>query len=380
MKGLVLEGGGAKGAFHCGAVKALYDNGYSFDGVAGTSIGAINGALIVQDCGYETLYKMWTEIKPSDITDLDNLEVTKLFNKEFSGKTFKYWAKQAIKTINNLGVPTEKTLAYLQQYIDEEKIRKSKMDYAIVTYCLSTRKPLELLKEDIPEGKMLNYIFASAYYPAFKLDRLDGKFFIDGGVYNNLPLNILPSHNHYDEIFAIRTMSKMPHKTIENDSVTVHYICPSEDLGSTVNINRKNINDKLKLGYYDTLRFIKRYIGNKFYIDGTIDLFDRIIRNMTDDQRAVYFSINQFEANEIYQKRQNISSAAFDSKTFIFWDTIAKSCGIEKYKIYRPKEFLNTILQNDAAITDQNHKQPKKMKEYIQLYTQIRENVKEVLK
>ena len=54
-KGLVLEGGGAKGAFQCGAIKALYDNGYTFDGVAGTSIGAINAAILAQDGNYQTL-------------------------------------------------------------------------------------------------------------------------------------------------------------------------------------------------------------------------------------------------------------------------------------------------------------------------------------
>ena len=43
MRGLVLEGGGAKGSFHIGVLKALFESGYTFDGVAGTSIGAING-------------------------------------------------------------------------------------------------------------------------------------------------------------------------------------------------------------------------------------------------------------------------------------------------------------------------------------------------
>ena len=48
MLGLVLEGGGAKGSYHAGAIKALHESGYSFDGVMGTSIGAINGAIVAQ--------------------------------------------------------------------------------------------------------------------------------------------------------------------------------------------------------------------------------------------------------------------------------------------------------------------------------------------
>ena len=45
---LVLEGGGAKGAYQIGAYMALKEKGFEFDHVVGTSIGAINGAVIAQ--------------------------------------------------------------------------------------------------------------------------------------------------------------------------------------------------------------------------------------------------------------------------------------------------------------------------------------------
>lgn len=44
--GLVLEGGGAKGAYQIGAWKALKEAGVKIKGIAGTSVGALNGALI----------------------------------------------------------------------------------------------------------------------------------------------------------------------------------------------------------------------------------------------------------------------------------------------------------------------------------------------
>ena len=43
---LVLEGGGAKGAYQIGAWKALKEAGVKINAVAGTSVGALNGALI----------------------------------------------------------------------------------------------------------------------------------------------------------------------------------------------------------------------------------------------------------------------------------------------------------------------------------------------
>ena len=57
MYGLVLEGGGAKGAYQAGAIKALLDNDYKFDLITGTSIGAINGAFLVQG-NFDEIYEL----------------------------------------------------------------------------------------------------------------------------------------------------------------------------------------------------------------------------------------------------------------------------------------------------------------------------------
>ena len=56
--GLTLEGGGARGAYHIGAVKALLENGYEFGAIVGTSIGAINAAFLAQG-DFDEIYKMW---------------------------------------------------------------------------------------------------------------------------------------------------------------------------------------------------------------------------------------------------------------------------------------------------------------------------------
>ena len=47
--GIVLEGGGARGAYQIGVWKALREAGMKIKGVAGTSVGALNGALICMD-------------------------------------------------------------------------------------------------------------------------------------------------------------------------------------------------------------------------------------------------------------------------------------------------------------------------------------------
>ena len=44
--GVVLEGGGAKGAYQIGAWRALWEAGVKIRGISGTSVGALNGALM----------------------------------------------------------------------------------------------------------------------------------------------------------------------------------------------------------------------------------------------------------------------------------------------------------------------------------------------
>ena len=58
--GLILAGGGAKGAYQIGAWKALIELGIQIEAIAGTSIGAINGAFIAQG-DFDKALTVWEE-------------------------------------------------------------------------------------------------------------------------------------------------------------------------------------------------------------------------------------------------------------------------------------------------------------------------------
>ena len=68
--GLVLEGGGARGAYQIGAWKALREAGISISAVAGTSVGALNGALICMD-DLELAENIWKNISRSQVMDVE---------------------------------------------------------------------------------------------------------------------------------------------------------------------------------------------------------------------------------------------------------------------------------------------------------------------
>lgn len=265
MRGLVLEGGGAKGAFHAGALKALFERGYTFDGVTGTSIGAVNGAMVAQG-DFDLCLELWQSASPSMLFDCDNDMFIKLSKGEYDKTSLIYALKLLKKVVSGRGVSISKPLKLIEQYVDEDKLRQSSIDYGLVTVDITNKwMPVEVFKEDIAIGELSKYILASAYFPIFKRESLVGKKFFDGGIHDNLPINPL-IRKGYDEIITIRTMSNLPGQKVIDGTVKVNHINPSEGLGRTFDFTPDKIAYNLEMGYYDALRFTDKLEGTKYYV------------------------------------------------------------------------------------------------------------------
>ena len=61
MNALVLGGGGSRGAYQFGAIKALKELGYEYEIITGASVGALNALFLGHD-KYDLLEKMWHTI------------------------------------------------------------------------------------------------------------------------------------------------------------------------------------------------------------------------------------------------------------------------------------------------------------------------------
>ncbi len=70
LRALVLSGGGGRGAFHAGVYQYLSEQGWQPDVVVGTSIGAVNGAAIVQGVSAQALCDIWLSLEERDIQGL----------------------------------------------------------------------------------------------------------------------------------------------------------------------------------------------------------------------------------------------------------------------------------------------------------------------
>ena len=74
--GIILEGGGVKGAYQVGALKALQEINFEISGYAGTSIGALNAALIAQG-DYKKMINLWKDVSMNELIGIDEEEAFK---------------------------------------------------------------------------------------------------------------------------------------------------------------------------------------------------------------------------------------------------------------------------------------------------------------
>ena len=114
--------------------------------------------------------------------DIEEDKLMLALNREINTNVIKYMSTFLSNTIKEKGVDTAKIRKILIENIDEKKLKKSKCGFGLVTFSLSERRGVELYKEEIPEGKLHDYILASSRLPGFKQEELDGKYYIDGRI------------------------------------------------------------------------------------------------------------------------------------------------------------------------------------------------------
>ena len=169
-RGIALSGGGTKGSYELGVWKALNELGIDYQIVTGTSIGSINGALMATG-DYDRAYELWSTITKEDMME-DGINLTDTIEGMYDQiETIGPFLKKYIK---NKGADISPFTAFIETLIEEDKIRKSKTDFGLVTVEFPSLKPCELTKSDIPEGLMKDYILASsAIFPLFPMHKIE---------------------------------------------------------------------------------------------------------------------------------------------------------------------------------------------------------------
>jgi len=256
--GLALAGGGTRGSYHIGVWKALRELGKSIEAVTGTSIGAVNGAFIVSDA-YDEAVDIWNSIEMTDIVKL---------TEEIKEKENLFGIKNLFAVINELrsnkGIDVTPFEKILNSRINESRVRKSAVDYGLVTYNISDNKSMQLFKKDIPDGKLCEYIMASAAFPGFKPKKIGRSVYVDGGVRNNMPVDMLIERD-CDNIIAVDVGGIGIVRSANVSGRNIVTVRPSELVVGIMDFNTEAIKKNISQGYYDTMKAFGKYSGKYFY-------------------------------------------------------------------------------------------------------------------
>lgn len=291
MVGLVLEGGGVRGSYQIGAFIALYDCGIKPDGFVGTSIGAFNAAMLAAGHHFELL-DFWESVNVAKLFDIKPFNIKKT---DFNG--LKKSIKSYLNILTNKGLDTKGMMNILDDILDVEALYKSNKDFGLVTVRLKDLTPILKYKEDIPKNKIKEYILASCYLPVFKKEKIiDGNYYFDGGIYDISPVNMLIKKG-YKKIYVVKlNCIGISQKITENVDLTV--IEPSRNLGGILHFNQDIIKDNIKMGYYDTIRVLKKLDGYKYVFKPRSMAYYRFItRNI--DKRLLKRVANFFDSKNI---------------------------------------------------------------------------------
>lgn len=361
---LSLEGGGARGAYQIGAVKALYEYGFKFKAIVGTSIGAINGAYLAQG-DFEKIYKMWQTMSFEDLLDLDNEAMKNLINVNLSLDNVRYLSKKLGYSIKNGGLDITNERKILEEGIDEKKLRNSDILYGLVATCLTDIKGEELFVDEIEEGKVVDYIIASSNLPVFKRSMIGDKKYLDGGLWDNCPVHMLEQKG-FNDVIVIRAHKRNRIRDYKNivkrGNIRIHMVEPIDTLPGILNFDKDNLNELLLLGYYDVLRLLYNYDGYRYYfknidekyilekvnnipIEKIIDIVNLLKVRLVVGEDAIYIlktKIIPFLVSKTKVKSaENIKDAIL-----ALIEHLALNEYINKYQIYEVKDMINLIKQS----------------------------------
>ena len=244
--GLVLSGGGAKGAAHIGVIKALEENEIPIDYIAGTSIGAIIGSLYAM--GY-TPDEMLELILSKDFgywqTGTVEENYVYYFKKsaptpEIAHFSFDFSDSLQVKTNilpQSIIDPIQMNQAFMSLYAQASAKAAWNFDNLFVPFrCVGSdiynKRPIIFKNGDLGDAVRASMTFPFFFKPIWR----DNVPLFDGGIYDNFPVKALKEDFHPDFIFgsAVAGSNNKPSDNPYNQLETMimqktDYTVPEED-------------------------------------------------------------------------------------------------------------------------------------------------------
>ena len=254
QKALVLAGGGARGSYQVGVWRALMELDWHPQIITGTSVGSLNGAMFVLDL-YETARDMWLTIRSRDVMELPEEDADLSALHQFLRRV-----------VRAGGMDVSPLEDIVERVLDEKALRAAPIRFGLVTVEQRGLKPRELTLDEIPEGRVKDYLMASAAcFPALRARDIDGVKFLDGGYSDNMPTGLAKKMGA-EELVCVDLEGVGITRPNLTGLPTV-MVRSYWDLGDILHFDPDNARRNIELGYYDTLRAFGRIRGCAYAVD-----------------------------------------------------------------------------------------------------------------
>lgn len=370
-RAIVLSGGGAKGAYQIGVWKALRKLKLNYSIVTGTSVGALNGAFFVQKDYFKAVH-MWYHMSFAHVFEHMDGDYHTLEGKKNILLTY-------AKGILNGGMDISRLEETLDKYLNVKRFYRSPIDFGLITVNLSDMKPVSICKKDIKPQELKDYLIASAScFPAFPVKEIHGKKYIDGGYYDNIPIQLALDLGA-DEIIAVDLKAIGLKKKVKDRSVPITYITPHCDLGSFLVFDKTLARRAMRLGYFDTLKTFHKLEGNYY------TFYRGELKKLTHQYFEPFYQLLDSK-QKAYIKYKSKDLETF---TLEILELLGKSFALSEDKVYTARKFhhlLKKRFKNTKLLDIQSIKEELKRSEtdnhymgmVLKHWCQIKEHQEEI--
>lgn len=278
--GLVLSGGGAKGAAHIGVIKALEENDIPIDYIAGTSAGAIVGSLYAMGYTPEEMVKLMLseEFSYWQTGTVEN-EYKYYFKRPDPTPEFGHFSIDMTDSLQvkanfwpqSLINPIQMNQAFMALFSQATAKAGWNFDNLFVPFrCVASniydKKSIVFKNGDLGDAVRASMTFPFFFQPIWK----DSVPLFDGGIYDNFPVNPMKEAFHPDFLFGstVAGSEKKPSSNPYNQLETMimqktDYDIPEEE-GMMVKFRFPDVSlldfqkarDLMDIGYKQTLLMI----------------------------------------------------------------------------------------------------------------------------
>lgn len=266
--GIVFAGGGGKGAYEIGVWKAISEAGIQPDAIAGTSVGALNAALMLQ--GDRVLAEnMWRHIEARNVLSLDPASISPTVLPKLASLSVDL-AKLPL-AVRTRGLFRQDGLrAMMDEALQEVAVAEAAADFFACVHEPKTNQVHYLRVNGQPKDRVRSILMASCALPLLFSDiEIDGRIYTDGGWFWGVPhkrLDNTPVRPVYEAGCRTIILVCLSRDDLVNrddfPGVTLLPIVPRENLGDTFDgtLDFSNVGAarRIEQGYRDAKRILDR--------------------------------------------------------------------------------------------------------------------------